>query len=532
MCFERHATSKIKTTDDLFNILTMGFRGEALASIAAVAQVELKTKLATEDIGTYIKIEGSKVIDYSQCQCAKGTSIIVKNLFFNVPARRNFLKADSVEFNHCYEEFVRIALAYPEKAFHFTHKDGIVFALHKTSLAERVVDVLGAHYKNKLAACKEETIDIKISGYIGKPELAKKKRGEQFLFVNKRFIKSPYIHHAICEAYGNTLEQGLNPMYCIFIEIPPIHIDINVHPTKTEIKFDDEKTIYNIVKSAVRKSISLFNLSVNIDFESNINDEFFRSLNFLDQYKNSDSNSSNTTTFSSKINYQDWNALYEGFKKDTVKQEEASPSLELRFGSKINEIEVENQQSENQNLCFQLYNAYIVTMFKNTLIVIDQQAAHERILFDKFSYLYAQKGVEIQKFLFPVEISLSPSEAEIVNEMLEDIKALGFDIEPYGKCSFMLNGIPSHLKSGQEIEVFKDLIYSFNTEKNQASTTKREIIAKALAKRYAIKKGNMLQREEMLNLVEQLLSSSNPSFTPSGQSIILSLSKEYLEQLI
>lgn len=530
MSFERHATSKIKSTNDLFSIKTMGFRGEALASIAAVAQVELKTRLETQLVGTFIKIEGTKVVNFAPQNTSKGTSISVKNLFYNVPARRNFLKGDSIEFNHCCDEFKRIAIAYPEKSFSFTHNDSKIFILHKATLANRIIDILGNGLKGKITACKEETPLLKINGYIGKPETAKKKRSEQFLFVNNRYIKSNYLHHSISEAFGKLIDDNAHPSYILFLEIDPKHIDINVHPTKTEIKFDDEKTIYYLVNSAIRKALSAFNLSVNLDFDENVNNDIFSTL------KGSASGSFETDSivkyqkFSSKANIENWQTLYQDLQNHSIEAEtiETQKSFELKFESKANTISPETNQEQ---IFFQIHNSFIVTQMKSSMLIIDQQAAHERVLYDKFIKDLENQGASSQQFLFPLKLELSQADFLLLEEYKDELTYLGFSIGDFGKNTIVINGMPTSIKLGEEISIFESFIESIKFYKASFKLSTHDTLARALAKRACIKRGKSLEKEEMYTIVEQLMSSSNPSFSPDGRSTIISFSVDKLNEM-
>ena len=533
MSFERHATSKISNTEDLFNITTMGFRGEALASIAAVAQVELRTKRQVDELGVLVRIEGSSVVEHSPVACQSGTSMSVKNLFYNVPARRNFLKANPVEFNHINDEFIRVALAHPEIAFSFYHNDEEVFVLLASKLAPRIFHLLGNHLKNSLAACKEETSLMNVNGYIGKPETAKKKRGDQYFFVNGRFIKNAYLHHAVCEAYLGLIEAETHPCYVLFLEIDPIHIDINVHPTKTEIKFDDERTIYRIVNSAVRKSISNFNLS-GIDFSENVNNDLLRSIKYpvstFDEKKqegNLGTQGGASYKMPSKMNTQHWETMYEGLKAD-VQQNQEVEKLELKFESQVN---TQQPLVQEQGFVFQLHNSYIISQMRSGMLIVDQQAAHERVLYDKFIYTLDKNYGASQQFLFPLTIELNPSDFALVTELEAQIHALGFSFGVFGKNTIVINGIPADIKSGNEKELFEGFIEKFKQYKVELKLPVNESLARSLAKRSAIKRGQRLNQEEMHALLEQLMSSKQPSFSPDGKSTIVTFDLARLESL-
>ena len=490
LAFERHATSKISKTEDLFNIRTMGFRGEALASIAAVAQVELKTKKENEELGSCIKIEASQFKESEPCSTAKGTSISVKNLFFNIPARRNFLKSNPVEFNHIADEFVRVAMAHPDKNFSFYHNDEEVYLLTGSKLSNRIVALLGNQLKNGIAPCKESVPLLNIYGYIGKPESAKKKRGEQFLFVNERFVRHNYIHYAIKEAYDGMLEEDEHPFYVLFIEIDPSHIDINIHPTKTEIKFDDERTIYAIVNSAVKKAISTFNLTGDLDFSENVNMNIFNNIR------------SNTSDYRSgeqiqetpreRNNLKNWQSLYEGLEKNMVENEkEHHPKLELRFKSSMHDEKEDLTKFSLQNdmsVMFQIHNSYIVTQIKSGMMLIDQQAAHERILYDKFILMLEKKFGASQQFLFPLTLELNPADFVLVQELQEEIHALGFSFSIFSNNTIVINGIPSDVRSGNEKSLFEGFLEQFKNNKKTLKLPTGKILPGVWQKDLPLKK--------------------------------------------
>jgi DNA mismatch repair protein MutL len=545
MSFERHATSKISKTEDLFNIMTMGFRGEALASIAAVAQVDLKTKREEDEIGICIKIEGSQIKESTLTASPKGTSISVKNLFFNVPARRNFLKSNPVEFRHIYDEYMRVALAHPEIAFSFYNNDEDVSILNGTKLVQRIVSLMGNSYKDQLAVCKEETQMMNIYGYIGKPDLARKSRGEQFFFANKRFIRHPYLHHAVSEAYEGLIDDNAHPFYVLFIEIEPKHIDINVHPTKTEIKFDDERTVYGIVKSAVKKAISAFNLSVDLDFNENVNVDIFSTFRRTNTASAPFENKS-TFNFQERLsneqkNLENWKSLYEGMEKNLTDQRRMietveNPTMELRFQSAANRETESHEVSRTEiqgdlSIIFQIHNSYIVSQVRSGMMMIDQQAAHERVLYDKFISTLEKKFGASQQFLFPLSIELNPADFVLVTELETEIHALGFSFSIFGKNTIVINGVPSDVRSGNEKALFEGFLEQFKRNRSDLRLTDHENLARSLAKKSAIKKGAKLTHHEMVSLVEQLLSSPNPSFAPDGNHTIVILDMNKLQTM-
>src|SRR5690349_3712573 len=444
MSLERHATSKIRKAEDLFTLHTMGFRGEALASIAAVAQVEIKTRQASEELGTLLVVEGSDVKRQELVACEKGTSISVKNLFYNIPARRNFLKSNPVELKHIIDEFQRLALAHPDIAFTFIQGDEIIYDLPVTtaaSLSQRIVNLFGKAYQEQLATCNEETDYVKVTGFVGKPEFARKTRGEQFLFVNKRFIRSNYLNHAVMTAFEGLLPENSFPFYVIFIEIDPKHIDVNVHPTKTEIKFDDERAIYAVVRAAIRQSMGTHNLAPSIDFQEDVNvmtklgntsSDMNREIYFDERFQSS----------LNKSNQNNWEKLFEGEVSSKLFQPEVTQSaFKTEQGLSYTE-----QPAATEKVLTQLHDKYILHQVKSGMMIIDQQGAHERILFEKFMEELKYKSAATQQSLFPKTITFPAADFALIMEVEQEIKALGFRFEVFGKNNVLVNGVPENLK--------------------------------------------------------------------------------------
>ncbi len=452
LSIERHATSKIRKAEDLFTLRTMGFRGEALASIAAIAQVEMKTRLENQELGTLLVVEGSEVKKQELVACEGGTNICVKNLFYNIPARRNFLKSNSVEFRHIMDEFQRVALAHPEIAFTFMNGDVMEFDLPASKLSQRIVSIFGKNYQQQLAPCSEETERIRITGYIGKPESAKRTRGEQFLFVNQRFIKSNYLNHAISGAYTGLLPEGSFPFYVLYIEIDPRHIDVNVHPTKTEIKFDDERSIYGIVLAAVRQALGAHSLMPALDFQADVN--------IVSKLKQSSGDDYFDERFQ-RSNLQNWEKLMEG-NLDSRMRDGSNPVHSIRFDSRVNQAEEEEIQPAEKVLS-QLFDRYILKQVRSGMMIVDQQLAHERILFERYLNQLRNKHGESQQCLFPQTIVFSPADFAMVMEMEQEIHALGFRLEEFGKNTLVVNGIPANLPGGREKELVEGLIEQFKS---------------------------------------------------------------------
>lgn len=548
MCFERHATSKIRKAEDLFAIRTMGFRGEAMASIAAVAQVKLKTRKYEDELGTLLIIEGSEVIKQEPVATAAGTSICIKNLFFNIPARRNFLKSNAVEMRHIIDEFQRVALAHPE--IHFTlHHDGQeVYHLPPTSLKQRIVHLLGNNYNERLVPIEEDTSIIQLRGFIGKPSFAKKTRGDQFFFVNNRFIKDPYLNHAVISAYEELLTEDSFPLYVLFIEIDPSRIDINVHPTKTEIKYQDDKAIYAIIRSAVKRSLGRYNITPTLDFDQEtgfermitpkpLNEINPPSINFnpnFNPFGNEDkpirqkSESFRAVAEKSGIP-SNWDTLYQ------ITQEAKHEQLPLDLG--VENTEPRNKEASSSRLqtdsrtVFQIHQRYIITQIKSGFMLIDQQAAHERILYERFlEQLENHKGLS-QQSLFPQTITLSTTDYALVSELLPSFHALGFQIREFGKNTLVIEGVPADIPENNNLAaMMEELIEGFKNNHSVLKLDKRDNLARTLAKNAAIKSGTILEVEEMTNLIDQLFACNTPSLSISGKQIIIKITLEELAE--
>jgi DNA mismatch repair protein MutL len=515
MSLERHATSKIRKAEDLFTLRTMGFRGEALAAISAVAQMEMKTRLAKDELGTLLVVEGSEVKKQEPVVSDKGTSIAVKNLFYNIPARRNFLKSNASEYQHIVDEFQRLALANPEIGFQLIETDTIEYDLPPGKLSQRVVGIFGKQYQGQLAPCQEETTQARISGYLGKPQFARKKRGEQFLFVNKRFIRNNYLNHAVMSAFEGLLPENTYPFYVLFIEIDPKHIDVNVHPTKTEIKFDDERAIYAIVLSAARQAIGSHHLTPAIDFNADVN--------IISKLTNATAQSKEVyfeERFSSGLNrsnLEHWQKIFEG---EPIKHEPQTPpehdpvpeTQTLRFESAMNK-----PQASEEQFCYQLHNRYVVKQVRSGMMIVDQQAAHERILFEKFLGQVRHRTAQSQQSLFPQTITFPAADFALVLEMQQEIEALGFRVEVFGKNTFLVTGVPANIPANREKDLFEGLIEQFKVNQSQLSVPLSENLVRSLAKRASLKAGQALVRDEMRTLVDNLFVCGNPNYAPDGR---------------
>jgi len=532
-CFERHATSKIRKAEDLFAIRSMGFRGEALASIAAVAHVELKTRRMEDELGTRVEIEGSEVIRQEPEALPAGTSIAIKNLFYNIPARRNFLKSNAVEMRHIVDEFQRLALAHPRIYFTLHADDNEVFHLPGESLKQRVVHLFGSNYNQRLVPVEEETTIINLKGFVGKPEFAKRTRGEQFFFVNSRFVKDPYLNHAVVKAYEDILPPDTYPLYVLFIEIDPAKIDINVHPTKTEIKYEDERAIYAIIQSAVKRSLGRYNITPTLDFNQETGFSQMISPKPLEQI------TPPSVTFNPEFNPfdpvkpgggerhraaipQNWETLYQ------VAQQEAPVQLGLP-------VEKDDPSAESLQVGkkqpFQLHNRYIVSQIHSGFILIDQQAAHERILFEQFCQQLENRQGASQQSLFPQTVTLSAADFQLIQELLPDIQALGFQIREFGKHTFVVEGIPADLTSGMnERQVLEQLLEEYKNYQATVKLPKREKLARSLARHAAIKPGTALSAGDMADLIDRLFACEMPNVSLSGKPVILTFTLQELAE--
>jgi len=515
MSLERHATSKIRKAEDLFSLTTMGFRGEAIASIAAVSQLEIRTRMVDDELGTSIEVAGSEITSQQPVSCAKGTGISVRNLFYNIPARRNFLKSNGVETRHLVEEFQRIALAHSEIEFEFYQNDLETYNLPAGKLSQRIVGLFGQNYKEQLATCSEETETISIKGYIGKPEFAKKSRGEQYFFVNNRFIKSSYLHHAILNAYQGLLQQDTHPFYVLFIEMDPASIDVNVHPTKTEIKFEDERTVYGVLLASIRQALGTHNFGPAIDFDSDVNFGQLQPMS-IGQASNKDNDYTQFRNIEKDPNLKNWDSLY----TEQIQQSKLNfDPLQAETVTIKSAINTEGETiSSPVGVKFQLHNQYIFSQIKSGVLLIDQEAAHERILFEKYSSNLTSGVGQTQQLLFPITVELNPADHTLVLEMQEELSMLGFAFEEFGQSAIIINGAPIALVGGQEKNVFEGLLDQFKINKSSLTITTQENLCRSLAKRSCIKAGQILQQEEINAMIDELFGCEIPNFAPDGRS--------------
>lgn len=519
LSFERHATSKISQADDLFSIKTMGFRGEALASIAAVSMVEMKTRQATHEVGTAIDIAGSKVESQEAVACQLGTTITIKNLFFNIPARRNFLKSNSSETRHILEEFQRIALAYPEKSFSLI-QDGVqVFNLNSGNLKQRISGVFGSGYNERIVPIQEDTTILRIEGFVGKPEYAKKTRGEQFLFVNRRFIKSAYINHAITEAFSDLLPPNTFPSYFLFIDIDPSKIDINIHPTKTEIKFDDEKSVYAIIRAAAKRALGKFSITPSLDFDQetafNIPVSMYGTMPKQPEVKVD--RSYNPFANEPKQRVQGWENLY---------------PMRNTESSNLFDQQAEVSEPFRVKVYGQFASRYILASTAEGLLLIDQRRAHERVLYDHHAKSLNQPGPATQQTLFPLKMEFSTIDSQIINELEPELKKLGFDISSFGGNTYVLNGVPSGTEKGQEKETLESILESFKIHSSVTKEHQTDLVLRSVATGLAIKHGSNLSQEEMERLVNDLFQCESKEWSPSGKKTYKLLTTQDIQSFL
>ncbi len=509
MCFERHATSKIKSADDLFNIQSMGFRGEAMASIAAIAHVEVTSKLTDKELGTHLIIVGSKITTHEDCASSNGTSMKVKNLFYNVPARRNFLKSDQVEMRHIVEEFTRIALANPKVKMQLFHNNSELFHLPSSNLRQRIVNIIGDKKNETLVPIEEETTLVKITGFVGKPEAAKRTRGEQYFFVNKRFIKSQYLHHAVSKAFEEVIAYNYFPSYFINLSIDPKLIDINIHPTKTEIKFEDENAIYAIIRATVKRSLGAYNIAPSLDFS--------QELSFDLDFSNKEPKTLRQPTIKVDSTYNPFEKKSEYKLDAAIEKEWKQPTLSEEFDSN-NEL----------NELSQIGNHFIAVPNENGLLLIHQRRAHKRILFEYFKNILSQQKGQSQQLLFPKEINLNNTELEFIVSMQKELNAVGFIFE-FKDSTLVISGIPPECQEENLHGIIENLIEQAKNSE-QLNINQKDNLAKSLATSLAISEFKKLADEEMKSLKNELLKCKSPSVCPSGKRTMINLKTADLEK--
>ena len=557
LCFARHATSKIRQAEDLFSLNTKGFRGEALASIAAIAHMEMKTKLEQEELGTHIVIEGSKFISQDVAVLPKGTSFAVKNLFFNIPARRNFLKSDTVEYRHIIDEFQRVALAHPKIHFTFYHNGSDMYNLPPSSLRQRIVNFFGGKTNEKLVPVVEDTEMMNVQGFVSKPEFAKKSRGEQFFFVNDRFIKSPYLHHAVMAAYEGILKDGSQPSYYLYLTVPPNTIDINIHPTKTEIKFDNETAMYAILRASIKHSLGQFNVAPVLDFERDANldtpyhyknlegeiptIQIDRSFNPFAEEKPSKAvySSSHKKVEASAS----WESLYVDIKHDT-----GIVSGGNEFASSNNDYSFENNEFifENEEVTsslfndeeveqavqktYQIHKKYIVSPIKSGMVIVDQNRAHQRILYEQFLVNMTVQHASSQQLLFPINLFYSTTEMELIAELQQSLVNIGFVFDESNSDHVVISGIPVNTTESEVAAVLDQLLSDLHNGIPENSFSQNDTIAKSMAKSLAVKTGAYLNEKEQENLVNGLFACKDPNVSPFQKPTFITMRVEDIDK--
>ncbi|MBC7643200.1 MAG: DNA mismatch repair endonuclease MutL [Flavobacterium sp.] len=547
LCFERHATSKIRLAEDLFSLHTKGFRGEALASIAAIAHVEMKTKQDQEELGTHIVIQGSKFVSQDVAVLPKGTSFAVKNLFFNIPARRNFLKSETIEYRHILDEFQRVAMAHPNIHFTFYHNGSENYNLPQSNLRQRIVNIFAGKTNEKLIPINEDTEIVQIQGFVCKPEFAKKSRGEQFFFVNDRYIKSGYLHHAVMSAYDGLLPNGAQPSYFIYLEVPPNTIDINIHPTKTEIKFDDESALYAILRSTIKHSLGQFNVAPILDFnrDSNLDTPYnfknhepsFPTIEidgnynpFSDQDKKPNINSVSTpkeySSFKKPEFTSNWQSLYTDLKQDTIEVETMIFENDSVTSALFHEDEIEQSKSKT----YQIHKKYLVSPLKSGLVIIDQNRAHQRVLYEEFLLNMTVKQASSQQLLFPLNLFFSANEMKLIAELQLSLKNTGFVFGATNVDYIVISGIPINVSESEISLLLEQLLSDLQDGIPESSFSQNDTIAKSMAKSLAVKTGNYLNEAAQENLINNLFACKEPNVSPFQKPTFITLRVEDLDK--
>ncbi len=537
MCFEKHATSKITKPEDLFNLNTLGFRGEALSSIAAIAHVELKTKTADQELGTEINIEGSELKSQENCSTSTGTSFSVKNLFYNVPARRNFLKSNTAELRHIIEEFQRVVLVNPKIAFTFYNNGSVLYQLPAGNIKQRITQVIGnKKYAEKLVPIEEQTDDIKITGFIGKPEFARKKRGEQYFFANNRFIKHSYFHHAVENAYKELIPNGSHPSYFVFLEVKPEDIDVNIHPTKIEVNFTNKQLIYAILAAAVKKALGQFSLTPSIDFEQEDSMRFVfdkdRPIKPPTIKINPDYNPFETEKpepdHRQISNQENWTKLYD-FEKQTDHTPSSTDAFVQNAPSAMGLLPDDDLVQPKTKTFIQVGQAYVVSSVKSGMVIINQKLAHERILYEKYLEQYESRLMASQQLLFPVNISLSPEDLITIKEIEEELKNFGFDIEYFGQNGIVINGSPMDMPESKIALIIDEILRNFQVGQDLEQDRKLAF-ARSMARQLSIKQGQKLEQSEMDELADALFSCQIPDISIDGEQIIKTISLSEIQE--
>ncbi len=543
MSFERHATSKIQTANDLYNLHTNGFRGEALASIAAIAHVVLKTKTKDTELGVEIRINGGDFLSEQPSPTPVGSNFEVKNLFYNIPARRNFLKSNSIETRHILDAFQRVAFTYPKIAFSLVHNENEIFNLPAgtskqwtANTRQRVVNIMGKSTNEKLVPISEETDILKINGFITKPSFAKKKKGEQFFFVNNRFIKSHYLHHAVMSAFEGLLNQGYHPSYFLYLEVPPNSIDINIHPTKTEVKFDNERDLYAIIRSTIKHSLGQYNVAPSLDFDRDATldtpyaykDKAYVSTPSIEV--DQDFNPFKTERYTkAKQQRESQNLQWEALYVSDHPEKELIDNISVDMDNVTQELFEEAQEAAALKT-FQVQLKYIASSIKSGMVLIDQNAAHQRILYEEYLTKVTMEGIGHQQLLFPLKINISKNDIIIVKQIEQDLNSAGFHISEIQEEALVLDSIPTTIAEKEVIGVLESLIENFKNEVPESSFSQIDLITKSLAKSLAIKAGTPLNNKEQENILNKLFSCKEPNYSPFGKQTYVTLSLQDLEE--
>ncbi|MBZ5857908.1 DNA mismatch repair endonuclease MutL [Flavihumibacter profundi] len=560
LCFERHATSKIRQIDDLFHISTMGFRGEALASVAAVSQVELRTRRPDDEMGTYIEIENSMVVRQEPCATAPGTSIVMKNLFFNVPARRNFLKSNAAEMRHIIDEFIRVSMAFPHLFFSLSHNGQQVFHLDKGSIKQRIVQLLGNPYAAKLVSVQEQTDYLNIQGFVGKPDTAKKTRGDQYFFVNNRFIRSAYLNHAVMQAYHDLIPGDSFPMYVLFIDLNPEQIDVNVHPTKQEIKFEDEKIVYAFVQAAVKHALAQFSITPTLEFDIDAGIQQLDAVSkpFTDEQQSAASNSTLFHTFSKQHQAHFIEKGSGGAGTGFVARADIDKGSELAGLKNWRDFFQPGQNSDSSLTAridtestgafdwdpprkkwqlldhgdlLQVQGQFIITPTHQGYLLLHQQYAHERILYERYTAALVGRPMAMQRSLFPATLDVNPADSSLLTDLIPDMALLGYLIEPFGQHCFVIQGTPADIIAGNEKAAIEHLLDQYKHFSSDVKFSRREKLIRSLAAQHAIKPGTLLTQKEMRQLATDLLNCTQPNITVTGNPTFIEFNLDYLNRL-
>lgn len=541
LAFERHATSKIRTASDLFDLHTNGFRGEALASIAAVSHVSMRTKRHDQDLGTEIRIHGGEVISQSAVNTTAGSNFEVRNLFYNIPARRNFLKSNAIETRHIVDAFQRVAFTCPEITFHFSHNDNEIFhlprsvaPLRSSNLRQRIISIMGKATNEKLVPIEEETEILQIKGFVAKPSFAKKKRGEQFFFVNNRFIKNAYLHHAVMSAFDGLLQQGYHPSYFLFLEVPAQSIDVNIHPTKTEVKFDNERDLYAIIRSTIKHSLGQYNVSPTLDFERDAGLDTpysYKDKTYVQSPKiqvDHDFNPFQAEYSSAAGHRKESNRQWEALYLENNPEEELIQNIEVEADDVSREL-FEESEAASSYKTFQLHSRYIASSVKSGMVLVDQQYAHQRILYEEYLAKVTLDGLGNQHLLFPLKIGFNKNDMETLKLVRADLKTAGFHISAILDEAVILDAIPASIKEEEVAGILETLVENIRNEVPESSFSQIDVITKSLAKSLAIKPGTRLTNKEQETILNKLFSCKEPNYSPFGKRTYVIMSLEELE---